>query len=54
MVVIVLMIAAAAVVLLLIGQAIPYLRGAVVLVEDAEHTHGTNVSNQNNASACGR
>ena len=42
---IVLVIISAAVFLLLIGEAIPYLRGTVVLIDDFEHKHGMNVSN---------
>ena len=38
-----LMIAAVAVLLLVIEEAVPYLRGEVVLVEDRESSHGVNV-----------
>ena len=43
LVVIVLMIAAVAVLLLVIEEAVPYLSGEVVLVEDRELSHGINV-----------
>ena len=41
--IIVLVIAAVAVLLLVIEEAIPYLSGQVVLVEDRELSHGINV-----------
>ena len=41
---IVLVITGVAVTLLLIGEAVPNLRGVVVLVEDAEQQYGMNVS----------
>lgn len=44
LIVIVLVIAGVAMTLLLIGEAVPNLRGAVVLVEDAEQQYGMNVS----------
>lgn len=43
LIVIVLVIAGVAVFLLLVGEAIPYLRGAVARVEDAENLKGRNV-----------
>jgi hypothetical protein len=42
-VVIVLVITGVAILLLLIEEAVPYLRGEVVLVEDRESSHGINV-----------
>ena len=44
LIVIVLVITGVAVTLLLIGEAVPNLRGVVVLVEDAEQQYGMNVS----------
>ena len=44
LIVIVLVITGVAVILLLIGEAVPYLRSNVVLVEDAEQKYGENVS----------
>ena len=44
LIVIVLVITGVAVTLLLIGEAFPYLRSNVVLVEDAEQKYGENVS----------
>ena len=41
--VIVVVIAGTAVLLLVIEEAVPYLRGEVVLVEDREMSHGRNV-----------
>ena len=43
LIVIVFVIVGVAVFLLLVGEAVPYLRGAVVLVEDAEDPKGRNV-----------
>ena len=43
LVVIVLIITAVAVLLLVIEEAVPYLSGEVVLVEDRESSHGINV-----------
>ena len=42
--IIVLVIGAGSVILLLIEEAVPYLRGVVVLVEDREMSFGENVS----------
>ena len=38
-----LVITAVAVLLLVIEEAVPYLRGEVILVEDRESSHGVNV-----------
>ena len=43
LVVIVLVITAVAVLLLVIEEAVPYLRGEAILVEDRESSHGVNV-----------
>ena len=51
LVVIVLMIAAVAVLLLVIEEAVPYLSGEVVLVEDRELSHEINVIKTYNSIA---